>query len=92
VSIANGWLVSKGGIAGLAITISSADGWVGLPFLAGSLPDEITAIVWVSSALSAGVSVNVLVASVTAESIGAAVEVDTAGATIETNEISSEVT
>jgi hypothetical protein len=72
--------------------VSSADGWIGLPFLAGSLPDEVTATVWVSSVLAAGVSVSVIVATVEAESIGAAVEIDTAGAYVITNEISSEVT
>jgi hypothetical protein len=90
-SKADAWLVGRVGIAGIAITVTSADGWIGLPFVAGSLPDEITATVWVSSELTAGVSVDVVVASVTAESLGAEVEIDTAGATIETNEISAEV-
>jgi hypothetical protein len=100
-SKADGWLVSVGGIAGLSITESVAGGWIGLPFVAGSLPDDITAIVWVSSALDAGVLVNgnvlntevsvgEVVASVTAESLDATMEMDTAGATIETNEISAD--
>ena len=79
-------------MTGLSITASQADGWIGLPVVVGSLPDEVTAIVWVSNTLGAELSVNALSSSVTAESLFASVEVDTAGATIETNEISAEVT
>jgi len=79
-------------LAGAASTQSHADGWLGLPFQAGALPDEVTAIVWVSNTLGAELSVNVLLSSVVAESVSADVEVDTAVATIETNEMAAEVT
>ena len=78
---------------GQSSTQSRADAWVGLPFMAGALPDEIEAIVWVSNALYAQVFIDELTSSVVAESLSADVEVDTAGATIEiTNEITAEVT
>lgn len=91
-SKADGYLVSGTGLTGLSVTRSQADGWIGLPFLAGSLPDEITAIVWVSDAICAELGVNLLSASVVADSLIASVEVDTSSATIKTNEISAGVT
>lgn len=91
-SKADGWTADINRLTGLAISHSVADGWIGLPFRAGSLPDEITAIVWVSNLLRAELAVNVLSSSVEAESLVSSVEVDTADATIETNEISAEVT
>jgi hypothetical protein len=77
---------------GRSNTQSRADAWIGLPFQAGALPDEVTAIVWVSNELDAELSVNVLSSSVVADSVGADVEIDTAVTTIETNEIYAEVT
>lgn len=91
-SQADGYLAGLGVLTGLAISKSQADAWVGLPFVAGSLPDDVTAVVWVSNELDAELSVNVLSSSVVAESLVASVESDTAVATIETNEIDAEVT
>lgn len=102
-SKAYGYLADLNRITGLAISVSQADAWISLPFVAGSLPDEITAVVWVSNYISAGVSVSgneivatmsvdELTAVVVADSVEAAIEVDSTVATIETNEISAEVT
>jgi hypothetical protein len=64
VSRADGYLVDINRLTGLSISFSQADGWIGLPFLAGSLPDKITAIVWVSNTLGAEVNVNIVAATI----------------------------
>jgi hypothetical protein len=92
VSKADGYLADLNRLTGLAISQSQADGWIGLPIIVGALPDEVTAIVWVSNALGAELNVNVLSSLVVSESLVADVDVDTAVATIETNEISAGVT
>lgn len=79
-------------MSGISVSYSLANGWIGLPFFAGALPDKVTAVVWVSNALVAGVSVNEITSTVEAESVGVSVDVDSAMATIETNKINAEVT
>jgi hypothetical protein len=59
-------------ITGTAAAASAADGNIGLPFVAGALPDKITAIVFVTDDMRAAVSVikstgNVMVESINAE-------------------------
>jgi hypothetical protein len=92
VSKADGYIADINRLTGLSITVSRGDGWIGLPFLAGALPDKVTAIVWVSNELGAELSVNVLSSAVAADSLGAEVDIDTATANVITNEITAEVT
>jgi len=60
-------------LAGVASAQSRADGWLGLPFTAGALPDEVTAVVWVSNALDATVDVDSVVATIETNEIRAEV-------------------
>jgi hypothetical protein len=93
--MATGWLSGAvSTISGISITVSRGDGWVNPPFVAGTLPAELTAIVYVSNGVVASVAVNNFVTDVQVDTAGAIVYVEppiTGQANIETNEIMAEV-
>jgi uncharacterized protein DUF4038 len=72
-SSASGSVVAAISLAGLASTQSRADGWLKLPFQAGALPDEITAIVWVSNGLTASVDIDTATATIETNEISSEV-------------------
>jgi hypothetical protein len=92
VSSASGWLLAKVGITGLSVTISQAYGAINPPFAAGALPPGLEAIVYVSSALAATVSVAQPPAVVVTITVEVTVSVDIDEAIITTDQITAEVT
>jgi hypothetical protein len=51
-------------VAASAASVSQADGWILAPFIAGRLPDKVTAIVYVSNSTRAVVFANITMATI----------------------------
>jgi hypothetical protein len=76
----------------LSITVSGADGAIQPPFIAGALPAEVTAVVFVNPAPSVTIDVGLPAASVDVEIVGVSIAVNSADGEVTTNSVSAEVT
>jgi hypothetical protein len=68
------------------------DGWLGLPFRPGALPDVLTAIVFVNPAPSAEMSTDSAAADMTIAGIAVSISTDHTNATVTTDSLHAEVT